>query len=373
MSTLPPLRKPLGERPEDSFTLSSEYYLSPQVYELEKQRIFYRTWQYVAHESMLAKPGDYITLRICDESIFVIRSDDNRLRAFYNVCRHRAHELLQGSGNLRKLIVCPYHAWSYSNGGDLVQAPMSEHRGEFDRSSFCLREIRLETMCGFVFINLDDDCESLRDFAGDLEQDIRRRVPYLDELKYVGADLLGETRIDAGWKVVVDNYVECYHCRAAHRDFASIIDMSAYQTDVFANWSRQYGPDIRYDNSAYELDPEVGMQESLFWFLWPNTTFNILPGSNELGVFVVRPFAVDRSDFGGHSFSADGRIYQPRADYTAEVLAPEDIDLCESVQRGLRSQSYDQGAFMVSPANPGEDEHALHHFHRLVYSALARD
>ena len=373
MTDLPTLDKPLGERPEASFTLSAEYYLSDAIYALEKQRIFYRTWQYVAHESMLPDPGDYITLRLCDENLFVIRSDDGELRAFYNVCKHRAHELLQGNGNLRKLIVCPYHAWSYNSRGDLVRAPMSEHREGFDKADFCLREIRLERFCGFVFVNLDDEAASLQSIAGDLEADIRARIPYIDELQYVGANLLGETRIDAGWKVVVDNYVECYHCRPAHRDFASIIDMNHYQTDVFDAWSRQHGPDIRIQNTAYEVDPEIGIQHSNFWFLWPNTTFNVLPGSNEFGVFVVRPVDVGRCDFGGHSFSADGKVYQPRVDYAADVLAPEDIDLCESVQRGLRSMSYDQGAYMVNPASPGESEHALHHFHRMVHSALSAD
>ena len=373
MRKIPALNRPLAAEPEASYTLSSEFYLSPELYELENRQIFYKTWQYVAHESMLADPGDYITLSICDENIFVIRSSDSQLRAFYNVCRHRAHELLQGSGNVRKLIVCPYHAWSYSNSGDLLRAPLSEHRSEFDKTDFCLREIRLESFCGFVFVNLDEQCESLQSIAGDLEQDIRRRVPYIDELQFVGADMLGETRIQANWKVVIDNYVECYHCRPAHKDFASIIDMSAYQTDVFGHWSRQHGPEVRYENSAYEIDPSIGIQHSLFWYLWPNTTFNILPGSNEFGVFVVRPDGVDRCDFGGHSFSADGKMYQPRAEYAAEILAPEDIDLCESVQRGLRSHSYDQGAFMVNPANPGESEHALHHFHRLVHSTLTAD
>jgi choline monooxygenase len=146
--------------------------------------------------------------------------------------------------------------------------------------------------------------------------------------------------------------------------------MNTYQTDVFAHWSRQLGGDIRYENTAYEVDPGIGIQHSCFWYLWPNTTFNVMPGSNELGVFVVRPLGVNRCNFGGHSFSVDGKIYQPKAEYAANVLAPEDIDLCESVQRGLRSLSYDQGAYMVNPASPGESEHALHHFHRLVHSAL---
>ena len=183
-----------------------------------RTQIFYKTWQYVAHESMLPDPGDYVSLRLCDENVFVIRSADGELRAFYNVCRHRAHELLQGSGNVRKMIVCPYHAWSYNNQGELLRAPMSEHRPEFDKADFCLRAIRLEVFCGCIFINLDENCSSLHSIAGDLEKDIQTHIPYLDELKYCGSNLLGETRIDAGWKVVVDNYVECYHCRPAHKD-----------------------------------------------------------------------------------------------------------------------------------------------------------
>jgi phenylpropionate dioxygenase-like ring-hydroxylating dioxygenase large terminal subunit len=373
MSNLPPLNKPLSDNAATSFTLSSDYYNSPQLFELEKRQIFYKTWQYVAHESMLPDPGDYVSLRLCDENVFVIRSADGELRSFYNVCRHRAHELLQGSGNVRKMIVCPYHAWSYNNQGELLRAPMSEHRPEFDKADFCLRAIRLEVFCGCIFINLDENCSSLHSIAGDLEKDIQTHIPYLDELKYCGSNLLGETRIDAGWKVVVDNYVECYHCRPAHKDFASLIDMSTYQVEIHDYWSRQYGADIRYQNNAYEIDPEIGIQSSFFWYLWPNTTFNVLPGSNELGVFVVRPIDVKSSDFGGHSFAVDGKAYQPRVDYAATVLAPEDIELCESVQRGLQSQSYDQGAYMVNPQHYGESEYALHHFHRLVQSSLNTD
>jgi choline monooxygenase len=268
------------------------------------------------------------------------------------------------------MIVCPYHAWSYSNTGELLRAPMSEHRVDFDSKEFCLREIRLEIFCGCIFVNLDDSCDGMQEMFGDLEADMRAEVPYLDKLEYAGSNMLGETRIRAGWKVVVDNYVECYHCRPAHRDFASIIDMNAYSTTNHGLWSKQKGPEIRYENTAYNIYPDYGMQLSVFWFMWPNTTFNVLPGSNELGIYVVRPIDPLNCDFGGHSFAEGGKIYQPRADYAASILAPEDIDLCESVQRGLLSRSYDQGAYMIDPGRMGESEHALHHFHRLVLQAL---
>jgi len=373
MSKLPPLRRPLTENPAGSFTLPADYYLAPEVFEREKQQVFYRSWQYVAPISMLVEPGAYTTLRICDENIFVIRSDDGALRAFYNVCRHRAHELLSGSGKLQNLIVCPYHAWSYTSRGELARAPMSEHRDDFERNDFCLREVRLEIFCGCVFVNLDDHCASLQTLAGDLELDIRQRLPFLDELGPPRQNERTGTAIQAGWKVVVDNYVECYHCRPAHPDFASIIDMDDYRVDVFDYWSRQLGPRIRSTNSAYPLDGENGFQQSLFWFLWPNTTFNVLPGPASLGVFSVRPRDIGSCDFDGHSFSVDGEVYQPRADYVNERLAPEDVDICESVQRGLKSRSYDQGTYMLDPGNSGESEHALHHFHRLVQATLTAD
>jgi phenylpropionate dioxygenase-like ring-hydroxylating dioxygenase large terminal subunit len=373
MTDLPKLSRPLNDKAETSYTLSSAYYIDDDIFDREKKQIFYRSWQYVAHQSMLTKPGDYFCLKICDENIFVIRSSDNQLRAFYNICRHRAHELLQGSGNVRNLIVCPYHAWSYDNSGSLKVARMSKNRPGFDHDEFALHEIRLEILCGCIFVNLDDNCQSLHSIAGDMEVEIRKRLPYLDDVELAGTDLLGETQMDAGWKVVVDNYVECYHCRPAHKDFASMIKMDSYQVEVHDYWSSQYGPEIRHENSAYAVDPDSDMQQSAFWYLWPNTTFNVLPGCNELAVFAVRPIDKATSTFGGHSFAVNGEILQARADYVADILAPEDINLCESVQRGLNSKSYDQGCFMVDPANSGESEYALHHFHRLVLAALSTD
>jgi phenylpropionate dioxygenase-like ring-hydroxylating dioxygenase large terminal subunit len=371
VTKLPLFNKPLSAEATTSFTLPSDYYLDDEIFELEKRRIFYRTWQYVSHEILLPNIGDYTTLKLFDENIFVIRSKDGELRAFYNVCRHRAHELLKGSGSIRKRIVCPYHAWSYDSDGCLMSARMADNRPGFDKADFGLKQIRLEVFCGCVFINLDNNCKSLSSMTGGLEEDIRKHVPYMDNLKSCGSNLLGETYMEAGWKVVVDNYVECYHCRPAHHDFASIINMDAYEVDIEGIWSKQYGGDIRLDNTAYPVSADTGVQYSIFWYLWPNTTFNVLPGSNEFHIFSVQPKDVQSSYFAGHSFSDSGEAFQPRTEYTQNVLAPEDISLCESVQRGLRSQSYDQGVFVVDPKKPGESEHALHHFHRMVQQALS--
>lgn len=369
---------PLTELAETSFTLPARYYLDPEIYEREKTQIFYRTWQYVAHVSSFESPGDYVTLQICDQNIFVIKGRDDVLRGFYNVCRHRAHELLsQPSGNVRSVIVCPYHAWAYEREGGLRGARFSDQRPGFDKNAFGLREIRLEVFLDCVFVNLDDDAEPLSSQAADLEADIGKHVPYLGDLRAKDLDLgrLGKTVQDAGWKVVVDNYVECYHCKHAHPDFSSLICMEDYQTATGPLWSRQLGMNIRNENSAYTVNDDAPVQNSAFWYLWPNTTFNVLPGAAEMAVFAVRPRTIAQSSFEGHILAVPDA--SPRSSpsareaYTAAVLGPEDIALCESVQRGLRSKGYDQGPIMAGDGAGGEGEMGIHHFHRLVHAALS--
>ena len=363
---------PLVEEPGSSYTLPSYLYTDPDVYELEKEKIFYRTWQYVAPLSFFKEPGDYITVQICDQNMFVMMGGDNELRAFYNVCQHRAHELLPpGSGNVSKLIVCPYHAWAFNREGALRGAPRTKERPGFNKADYSLKQARLEVFLNCAFINLDPDATPLIEQAADLEQDIRKQLPYFDQLNTPVEGLLGESYIKAGWKVVVDNYVECYHCDHAHPAFADLISMDSYQHDTFGIWARQLGGDIRQENTAYKLGDSEPCMQSSFWYLWPNTTFNVLPGTEELNISAIRPVSLTESDFGGHSMSVSGEYNKPRSEYTADVLVPEDIALCESVQRGLKSKGYTQGPIITDNDRSGRGEHALHHFHRMVQSALA--
>jgi len=373
MNSLPPLALPLTDAPQSSYTLPAAYYLEPEIFEREKTEIFYKTWQYVAHKSAFTAPGDYVGLRICDQNIFVIQGDDGRLRAFYNVCRHRAHELLSApSGNVGSLIVCPYHAWGYERDGRLRGARFTERRDGFNKADFGLREVRLEEYLNCIFVNLDDRAESMADLAGDMADDVRARVPYLDALHLVSLDTgtLGDTAQQAGWKVVVDNFVECYHCRYAHPDFASLITMNEYELAAGPLWTRQSAGAIRHANSAYPVDPGTGFQSAVFWYLWPNTTFNIMPGANEMAVYAIRPLSLEACSFEGHVLSCDAKPNAARSAYAAQVLAPEDIALCESVQRGLKSKGCDQGPIITGSGPEGQTEYGIHHFHRLVQRAL---
>jgi len=364
--------KPLVAEPEASFTLPSYLYTDPAVYEIEKQRIFYKTWQFIAHKSSFENIGDYVTAKICDQNVFVIKGGDGELRAFYNVCQHRAHELLPaGHGNVKSVIVCPYHAWVFEREGRLRGAPRSDQRPDFNKEDYSLKQIKLEIFLDCAFINLDPDASSLAEQASDLEQDVREKVPFYKDLKHPRRSEFGETYIKAGWKVVVDNYVECYHCDHAHPDFADLICMDTYQHDTYGLWARQLGTDIKPDNSAYKLNGDEAYMQSAFWFLWPNTTINILPGTQELNIACIRPIGLEEADFGGVTLSTSLEYNTARDEYTADVLVPEDIALCESVQRGLKSFGYSQGPMIVDPERSGRGEHAIHHFHRLVQQALS--
>ena len=178
--------------------------------------------------------------------------------------------------------------------------------------------------------------------------------------------------IKANWKVVVDNFLECYHCTPAHPAFADMFDMPTYQQDTFALWSRQLGANTRPRNRAYDFDAAAPIQGGAFWYLWPTTTINLFPGAGHLAVLSILPVDLETTVFTGQRLAlaeAEGEN-QAAFDYLNDMLGPEDQGLCESVQRGLKSRSYNQGRYVVHPEELGVSEHAVHHFHRLYLDAM---
>ena len=217
-------RKFHGEA-DRSWTLPSHWYTSSEVFEVEKEQIFCRGWWYVGPEAEVRESGQFITTTIIDQDIFVIRGEDAELRAFYNVCRHRAHRLLDGKG-CRDRIVCPYHGWTYNTSGHFKGARGVEGMHDFDPNLFGLVPVQVVTMIGLVFVNLDPKAQSLDDTAGPMLRDMHDHCPGLDNLTLVRSYQL-ETA--ANWKVLVDNDLESYHAAVAHGSLLNLLDYSGFE------------------------------------------------------------------------------------------------------------------------------------------------
>ena len=361
--------KRVAADPEHGYALPARYCMDDEIFEREKETIFYRTWQVVCHTSDLGEFGSYVTHSVLDQNIMVIRGRDSTLRAFYNVCSHRAHELLKGRGTTGT-IVCPYHAWSYHADGSLCTARGRKNVTGFDANEFCLKAVRIEVFAGFVFINLDPNAPALASQAPGLDDEIRDVVPGFDSMVKVAEQ---RSEIRCNWKVAIDNYLECYHCKSAHPAFANLVDLGSYRSKISGIHSSHIGERVNPKNKAYAFSPDDPVQRVAFWYLWPFTVFNVYPGRPILSVGAYAPTGSETTavQFSRYALSKtlDERDLA-RISYFDNVLGPEDFPICESVQRGLHARCYTQGRFIVDRDRTEISEHALHHFHRLVQTAL---
>ncbi len=369
-SALPAFRRPLSNDPAGSYTLPSRYYTDPDIFEREKKAIFYKSWQYLGHKSQVANPGDYVTGRIADQRVFAIRGQDGMLRAFHNTCQHRGHHLLSGAGNVKLFVTCPYHAWAYDGEGRLRTARNCDHLKDFRKEDFTLPALGIEEFCGLLFVNLDAKAPPMAEIFVDLADDLHDRIPELPAMRLAREFIFGGPSIKANWKVVVDNFVECYHCTPSHPAFVEILDMSKYRQDDHGLWSRQLGTRTHANRTIYDIAADDPVQDAGFWFLWPTTTINYMPGKSEIIVSSIVPQGHAAAAFVGHQYSPTGAVDESRFDYLTNILGVEDKDLCESVQEGLNSQGFDQGRIVVDEARSGISEHALHRFHLMVKEAL---
>ena len=355
------------EVPARSSSINKLCYTHPDFLAVEKQEVFAKTWQFVCHEEKLSEIGSYVTADIQGQSIFITRDEGGELKAFYNVCKHRAHELLSGEGKT-KLITCPYHAWVYKLDGSLFKVRRAEYIENFDQTKICLTGIKLEVFCHFVFVNQDSDAASLASQSGNLAEEIKQYAPDIGALTFAKRLTY---RINANWKAVVDNFLECYHCPVAHTDFCSLIDMDTYKVNTHGIYSSHMAKAKSDDNNAYNIEG-ASVTDHAVWFLWPNITLMRYPGRGNFMVWRFYPVSETETyevfDFFFESTELN-QSEQEAIKFIDDVLQPEDIALVESVQRGMRTPAFEQGRFMVDPKGSGMSEHAVHHFHGLILEA----
>ncbi len=355
------------EDPARSMSLRAAAYTEPEWLEADQEAIFGRSWQWICHVEQLAAPGSYVAAVIAGMPVAVVRDRAGELRAFYNVCKHRAHELLAGSGTTRN-IVCPYHAWTYDLSGRLKAARLTERMSTFDRTEVCLKQIAVEEFAGFVYVNLKHQATPLAEQAGDLAAEISRWAPDVTELTHAKRLTYD---VKTNWKNVIDNFLECYHCHIAHKEFVSLVDMNTYEVRTHGIWSSHFAEAGKHQNAAYDVSGATVSQHAVWW-LWPNTCLLRYPGRGNFMVFQVLPAGPDRTletwDFYFETAElSDAEAQSVR--YIDKVLQVQDIALVESVQRGMRTPAFDQGRIVCDPAGSGLSEHGVHHFHGLVLDA----
>ncbi len=356
--------------PARSHSLSSEIYIEEKWHAVDQETIIKRTWQWVCHIENLRDVGSFVTADIAGQPICIIRNKDKTLGAFFNVCKHRAMKLLHDHAGQTSRITCPYHGWTYDLGGQLIVAPATEHLIDFDTKTICLDRIQVEVFCGFVFVNLDPKAPSLASLSGALADEIDFWVPDIERLTF--AKRLNY-QIQANWKNVVDNFLECYHCPIAHKDFCTLVDMNTYKVTTHGIYSSHMAEAGKGDNSAYTVD-QASVRDHAVWWLWPNTCLMRYPGRGNLIVMQIIPvspgYCLETYDFFFET-SIPTEAEKEAIDYLDNVLQAEDIWIVEHVQRGMSTTAFEQGRIIYDPAGSGKSEHAVHHFHGLVLEAYS--
>lgn len=348
--------------------LVPRYYIDPHVYERSRDRIFCKTWQFACHASAIPEPGDYFAFSIMDEEVFVVRQKDGAVAGSYNVCQHRGHELVEGTGHAR-VIVCPYHAWAYELDGKLRGAPGANGVPGFDKSKICLTGVRVEVFCGFVFVNLDPGAGTMAASFPGVAEAIRAVCPDIEDRVFADERHLDER---CNWLISVENYNECYHCQHVHPTFASgVVDPASYNIRAAFEGAKclnhtagaQRGEGAWYDTSGGDYAS---------FFLWPGFSLQIYP-SSMINTYHWRPLAIDLTRVYRGWYSADGAVdddLRKVIDLDFETTFSEDLRLVESVQRGIRSKGYRPGPLLLNPDEGIQSEHSIASLHSWMREAV---
>lgn len=348
-------------------TLPSSWYLEKAVYELEREHIFMREWFCAGREQSIPEPGDHKVIDVCGESILLVRNSTGKLNAFYNVCRHRGAQLcvaqtqastdndvnLKGGVIGKNRIVCPYHAWRYDLDGQLLSAP---HMGEdigFKAANIKLHSVACETWGGFVFLNLSPESASLfSSHIGSIAERFKR---------YPLADLITAKKISysvkANWKVLCENYNECYHCGPVHPELCKIVPVFKEAGGAGLDWEK--GVPHRDGATTFSVTgttdrrpfPDLNKDEQTHHngdLLYPNLFLSL--AADHVAAFVLRPISACETHIDCYFLFEQFETQKPSFDPTDaidfwDLVNKQDWAICERVQMGMGARVHKQGVF----------------------------
>jgi choline monooxygenase len=319
----------------DAHTLPFAWYSDEETLRRERARIFARSWQYGGRADQVAEPGSFLTTDAGGVPLLVVRDRQGELRAFLNVCRHRGAVLTEGCG-ARETIQCHYHAWTYDLDGSLRAAPRSDREDGFDKDDLSLLPASVDVWGPFLFVNPDPDAVPLAEHLGDLPEILARNLD-LDDIVFHSRVEFGA---NANWKIVVENFLECYHCATAHPGFSAEVDVhpDRYKLEAHPTFSAQF--------CAAKKTGEHGQ----FHLIYPNTGLNVFPGAPNLSIGPIVPNGVGRTERYLDYFFAPGADAEWLQEFFAldDQVGREDTALVESVHRGMASGLLGQGRLLLN-------------------------
>ena len=360
-------------------TLPGHVYTDPGVFALEQERIFETMWFAVARSSDIARPGQFVTKQVGRENVIVVRGRDGALRAFLNVCRHRGARLCQEeSGEVRRTIQCMYHAWTYGLDGALVAAPNLTKMQDIDRSEYGLVNVHLREWLGYAWVCLADDPPS---FEEDVIGAATERLGAPDVIGGWQVDELAVGRritydVKANWKLIVENFMECYHCATIHPELTEVLPEFAggYAAQAFVGHGAAFADEAQgftVDGSAgLETIPGVDADHDRRYYaitVKPTVFINLVP--DHVIFHRMYPMAVDRTVVECDWLYLPG-VVESNADLTRSVelfdrVNRQDFEACEACQPAMSSKAYTRGGVLVP------SEHHLSEFHEWVQSVLS--
>jgi choline monooxygenase len=318
--------------------------------------VFAGNWIAVGRTDQVAAPGQFFTFDLAGEPLIVVRGADEQLRAFYNVCRHHAAAVATAASGVAQHLRCPYHGWTYGLDGSLKGTPEFAGVCNFDRAENGLVPVQVASWENFVFVTLNQEAPPLESYLGDLAPRISvSALRFFTRKSYTLA---------CNWKVYVDNYLDGgYHVPHLHKGLNSVLDYSEYTIENGTNYTLQSSPMVASEDRSV-AHTRTGDRANYYW-LYPNFMINLYEGVMDTNL--VLPLGQERClvvfDFFFGDTSAE---FNTESVAVSDRVQLEDVEICESVQRGLHSRAYGAGRLSV------RRESGEHLFHRLIARDLKR-
>ncbi|WP_248959774.1 aromatic ring-hydroxylating oxygenase subunit alpha [Sphaerisporangium perillae] len=359
-------------------TLSGHLYTDEDVFALEQRQIFESMWFCVARADDLAGPGAFRTVQVGRESVIVSRAKDGATRAFLNVCRHRGARLCtEESGQVRRAFQCAYHAWTYDLDGKLIAAPNLTKMPDIDRVEHGLVKVHVREWIGYVWVCLADEPPS---FEEDVLGAVVTRLGDLASIENYGIEDLKVGRrivydVKANWKLIVENFMECYHCATIHPELTEVLPEFAdgYAAQYFVGHGAAFGSGIQgftVDGSpGVDRIPTVAEEQDRRYYaitIRPQVFVNLVP--DHAIVHRMFPLAADRTIVECDwlflpEVVESGRDIGPSVELFHKVNV-QDFDACERCQPAMSSRAYARGGVLVP------SEHHIAGFHDWVLERL---